>query len=183
MTNTAASLNIVGIITFKVMLCFSDGKYGTNKQRCVRPEAFQNTITGYCLLSLRHTTTSSQICSKRKSGQQLSLHLESCIVQSTSLYHILWALYGGLCSSQCVWLRRIRCMGVCTMGIQPCVAGGFAGWRQYSSQMQTPMWFISVQNLQKFWFFDRQKLKNKNKNRKPKIWSAHHVLQWKMIRK
>lgn len=51
--------------------------------------------------------------------------------------HPVSAAWRVVCSSQCVWLRRIRCMAVCTMGIQPCVAGGFAGWRQYSSQMQT----------------------------------------------
>lgn len=129
--NTTVSLIIVGMVfsdveVMKWCLCFSNDKFQRNKQQCVRPEAFQNTITVNCFLSLRHKNIITNLLwAKAKStvlGSPWKLY---------SSEHILWMLYGVVCSSQRVWLRLIRCMAVCTMGIQPCIAGGLAEWRQY----------------------------------------------------
>lgn len=51
-------------------------------------------------------------------------------------------------------------MVVYTMGIQPCVAGGLAGKRQYYSKMDTSAWAGFVQILQKSWFYRVKKREN-----------------------
>lgn len=173
LTNKTVPLSIVRIISFKMMFVFQQWQIQEKQATAHRAGSLSEHNHRILLFVI-------------KTHQNIITNLLWAKVKPTVLgspwklrgsAHVLWVLYGVLCSSQCVWLRLIRCMAVCTMGIQPCVAGALAGWRQYSSQMQTPVWFGFVQNLQKFLFYSRQK--TKNQNQKPEIWSSIHNKSYK----